>query len=104
MSAMTDTQLKGKVALVTGAERGMGEFIAKRLAQAGAAVAVSARTLDEGDHQFAGSVNTTAKAINDAGGIAAAFRADLGNHEDRVGLVPAVVQEFGPIDILVNNA
>ena len=101
---MTDTPLKGKVALVTGASRGIGEFVAKRLAQAGAAVAVSARTVDEGDHALAGSVNTTVQAINDAGGIAAAFRADLGNHEDRVGLVPAVMNEFGPIDILVNNA
>jgi NAD(P)-dependent dehydrogenase (short-subunit alcohol dehydrogenase family) len=99
-----DTPLKGRVALVTGASRGIGEFIAKRLAQAGAAVGVSARTLEEGDHQFAGSVNTTVKAINDSGGIAAAFRADLGKTEDRVGLVPAVMKEFGPIDILVNNA
>ncbi|HVV35797.1 MAG TPA: SDR family NAD(P)-dependent oxidoreductase [Acidimicrobiales bacterium] len=99
-----ETPLKGKVALVTGASRGIGEFIAKRLGAAGAAVAVSARTLEEGDHQFAGSVTTTVKAINDGGGIAAAFRADLGDHDDRHALVPAVVKEFGPIDILVNNA
>ena len=99
-----ETPLKGKVALVTGASRGIGEFIAKRLASAGAAVAVSARTLDEGDHQLTGSVNTTVKAINESGGIAAAFRADLGDHDDRHALVPAVMKEFGPIDILVNNA
>jgi NAD(P)-dependent dehydrogenase (short-subunit alcohol dehydrogenase family) len=99
-----ESPLKGKVALVTGASRGIGEFIAKRLAAAGAAVGVSARTLEEGDHQFAGSVTTTVNAINDAGGIAVAFKADLGSPEDRASLVPAVVKEFGPIDILVNNA
>ncbi len=101
---MNDQPLNGKVALVTGASRGIGEFIAKRLAAEGAAVGVSARTLEEGDHQFAGSVTTTVTAITDAGGIAAAFPADLGKPEDRAGLVPAVVKEFGPIDILVNNA
>jgi citronellol/citronellal dehydrogenase len=99
-----DTPLKGKVALVTGASRGIGEFIAKRLGAAGAAVGVSARTLEEGDHQFEGSVTSTVNAINEAGGIAAAFRADLGNPDDRHSLVAKVSKEFGPIDILVNNA
>ncbi len=101
---MSETPLKGKVALVTGASRGIGEFIARRLAQAGAAVGVAARTLEEGDHQFEGSVRRTVDEINAAGGIAAAFRADLGVEADRAALVPAVVREFGPIDILVNNA
>jgi NAD(P)-dependent dehydrogenase (short-subunit alcohol dehydrogenase family) len=96
--------LEGRVALVTGASRGIGEFIARRLADAGAAVAVAARTLEEGDHQFEGSVRRTVDEINAAGGIAAAFRADLGDAADRAELVPAVQGELGPIDILVNNA
>jgi NAD(P)-dependent dehydrogenase (short-subunit alcohol dehydrogenase family) len=92
------------VALVTGASRGIGEFIAKRLAREGIAVAVSARTLKEGDHQFEGSITKTVEDILDAGGTAAAFQADLGQAADRAGLVPAVEAELGPIDILVNNA
>ncbi len=96
--------LDGKVALVTGASRGIGEFIARRLAAAGAAVGVSARTLEEGDHQFEGSVVRTVNEIVGAGGVAAPFRADLGDAADRAGLVPAVEAELGPIDILVNNA
>lgn len=101
---MNDAPLEGRVAMVTGASRGIGEFIARRLARAGAAVAVVARTLEEGDHKFAGSVNTTVEQINASGGIAAAFQADLGRAADRAALVPAVLAALGPIDILVNNA
>jgi citronellol/citronellal dehydrogenase len=102
---MTPSQrLSGRVALVTGASRGIGEAIARRFASAGAAVAVTARTMDEGDHPFAGSINTTARAIRDAGGTAIAVRADLGRPEDRERLVATVEEELGHVDILVNNA
>jgi len=96
--------LSGRVALVTGASRGIGEAIAERFAAEGACVAVSARTLEEGDHRFAGSLSTTVAAIRERGGTAAAFRADLARAEDRRTLVEAVRAEFGPIDVLVNNA
>jgi citronellol/citronellal dehydrogenase len=100
----SDGKLEGKVAVVTGASRGIGEYIAKRFAAAGAAVAVSARTVEEGDHPFEGSVTTTVKAINDAGGSAVGIAADLAKQEDRKRLIDETERQLGPIDILVNNA
>src|SRR5262249_13798416 len=96
--------LDGRVALVTGASRGIGEAIALRLASAGAAVAVTARTVEEGDHPLPGSVTTTAKAITDSGGAAIAVSADLTSSGDRARVVDTVERELGPVDILVNNA
>jgi NAD(P)-dependent dehydrogenase (short-subunit alcohol dehydrogenase family) len=96
--------LDGKVALVTGASRGIGAAIARRLAAEGAAVAVSARTLNEGDSQFAGSIAETVAGIEAAGGRGIAVQADLSEPADRAGLIDQVVERLGPIDVLVNNA
>jgi len=96
--------LSGRVALVTGASRGIGEAIARRFAAEGALVGVTARTQAEGDHRFSGSLASTVTAIHGANGTAIAVPADLSRIEHRVRVVETVSNEFGPIDVLVNNA
>jgi citronellol/citronellal dehydrogenase len=97
--------LEGRVALVTGASRGIGAGIAQRLAAEGAAVAVTARTLDpEADAPLPGSLRETVATIEAAGGRALAVAADLAAADDRARVVPQVTAELGPVDILVNNA
>jgi NAD(P)-dependent dehydrogenase (short-subunit alcohol dehydrogenase family) len=97
-------RLDGRVALVTGASRGIGAAIAERFAAEGARVAVSARTATAGDHPLPGSIAETVTRIRDAGGTAEAFRADLSDPADRARLVIDVTAGVGDIDILVNNA
>ena len=96
--------LAGKVALITGASRGIGEAIARRYAMEGASVVVSARTVEEDDHVLPGTITATAQRIRDAGGQALAVRADLTQADDRRSLVEQAEATFGPVDILVNNA
>ncbi len=104
MPVNPDGLLAGKVAIITGASRGIGAAIARRYAMEGARVAVTARTLNEGDHPLEGSISRTAAHINDAGGQALAIQADIARAEDRERLVQETEAAFGPVDILVNNA
>ncbi len=96
--------MRGRVALVTGASRGIGEAIARRFAAEGAAVAVTARTRRDGDHPLSGSIAGTVAAIEEAGGRALGVAADLSKPEDRSRLIAEVEGELGPVDVLVNNA
>lgn len=100
-----DGALKGKIALVTGASRGIGEAIAVRLAMEGARVVCTARTAAQGDSRLPGTLHDTIARIRDAGGEAAFVKADLSSGADRERLVESAVAAFGgAIDILVNNA
>ena len=88
--------LQGRVALVTGAGRGIGRGIAVGLAAQGAKIACAARTRSQLDEAVA--------AIREAGGEGLAFELDMGDMDSLDRVVAAVLEEFGQIDILVNNA
>ena len=94
---------EGKVALVTGASRGLGKAIAQRLAAEGATVGITARTM-EPDPKYHGSLQQTLDEIVTAGGSAVAIQADLSKPEDRERLFAELAGRAGAPDILVNNA
>jgi 3-oxoacyl-[acyl-carrier protein] reductase len=89
--------LKGRVALVTGASRGIGRAIALKLARHGAAVIVNYR----GSHQSAQEV---VREIEAFGGEAVALGADVSNGEEVKKMIAEIKERFGRLDILVNNA
>ena len=96
MSVLDSFRLDGKVAVVTGANRGIGKAIAAALAEAGATVAIAARD----DERSAAA----AAEIRDRGGKAAPFHADVTSRSDLIALREAVSRDLGPVDVLVNNA
>jgi NAD(P)-dependent dehydrogenase (short-subunit alcohol dehydrogenase family) len=98
-------KLDGRVAIVTGASRGIGAEIATLFAREGARVVCAARTLNEGDHRLlSGSLSGTVGMIKQAGGLAIAVAMDVSNEEDCQQLVKTAQDMFGTVDILVNDA
>src|ERR1700693_3634170 len=96
--------LVGRRAVVTGASRGIGAGLAERLAAEGAAVAITARTVDQHDH-LAGSLNETLERCRRHGAEAVVIAADLSDPADRARIIPEAVAALGgPIEVLVNNA
>ena len=97
-------KLDGKVAVVTGASRGIGFEIAQLFAAEGAKVVCAARTLREGEHPLAGSLESTVREIIQRGGEAVASTVNISLPEDCDRLIQEARQAFGPVDVLVNNA
>lgn len=97
-------KLDGKVAIVTGASRGIGKATAQLFATEGAKVVCAARTLGEGEHILEGSLSTTVSEIKKAGGTALAVQTDVSSEESCAQLVETAKQAFGPVDVLVNDA
>lgn len=108
MSALQESlvplpDLAGQVAIVTGASRGIGKAIAQRLAEAGATVVVAAKSERSRD-LLPGSIHETVTEIEAAGGKAVAMRIDLRDEAQVEALVTQTLDQFGRIDLLVNNA
>ena len=96
--------LSGKVAVVTGASRGIGKGIALALASEGATVYVTGRTVTPGSSPLPGTVGETAAQCNSRGGTGVAVQVDHGRDDQVAALFEQVEREQGRLDILVNNA
>ncbi|GAA2855796.1 SDR family NAD(P)-dependent oxidoreductase [Nonomuraea rubra] len=110
---MIDTRLTGKVALITGANHGIGAATATALAAEGAAVFLTYKRLaplnepaypDTYDRVRAGTADDVVQRIREAGGTAQAAEADLSDPETPERLFDLAEKAFGPVEILVNNA
>jgi NAD(P)-dependent dehydrogenase (short-subunit alcohol dehydrogenase family) len=93
---MSDKKLHGKVALITGASKGLGKAMAVSLAAAGARIALVSRSVEK--------LNEAGRAVQDAGGDARVFQADVSEEEQVRKLERDVAGAFGKVDILINNA
>lgn len=94
--------LKDKVAIVTGASRGIGKAIAVAFAKEGAAVVAAARSQTEG--KIPGTIHQTIAEIHEAGGKGLAIGCDVSDENDVADMVGRTMEEYGRIDVLVNNA
>lgn len=97
-------ELAGRVAVVTGASRGIGRAIATRLASAGAHVVLAARSVDKPSEGFSGTIHDVADAIRAFGGKATPLGLDVADATSREAFVRACQEQLGTIDVLVNNA
>jgi len=93
---MSEKNLTGKVALITGASKGLGKAMALALGGAGAQMALVSRNLEQ--------LSETAKAVRAAGGAAEVFRADVTKEAEIEQLRKDVIARFGKLQILINNA
>ncbi|PZC41215.1 MAG: citronellol/citronellal dehydrogenase [Chloroflexi bacterium] len=96
--------LDGRVALVTGSSRGIGEYMALHFARAGAKVAIAARTTEVTDKRLPGTIYSVAESINKDGGEAIGVQMNMRDPESITAGVDETVDKLGGLDIVVNNA
>jgi NAD(P)-dependent dehydrogenase (short-subunit alcohol dehydrogenase family) len=97
-------KLEGKVAIITGASRGVGEYMAREFAKEGCNIVVAARTEEVKDPKLPGTIFSTADELSALGVRAIAVRCDVTDEDSVNAMVQRTLDEFGRIDILVNNA
>lgn len=97
-------KLAGKVAIITGASRGVGRFMAIEMAKEGCNIVVAARTEAETDPKLPGTIYSTAEELRELGVRALPVRTDVTDEVSVQAMVEETLREFGRIDILVNNA
>ncbi len=100
----TSFDFSGRVAIVTGASRGVGAALAVALARAGAAVACAARATDATPLPLPGTIDDTVRRCGAVGGRAIAVPTNLAKDDDVERMIATTVDTFGRLDILVNNA
>jgi len=93
---MSEKPLGGKVAVITGASKGLGKAMALELGAAGASLALVSRNLEQ--------LNGVARAVKDGGGVAQVFQADISEEDQVLKLEREVAEAFGRVNILINNA
>lgn len=98
------SRLAGKIAVITGASRGLGQYCSVAYAEQGATVVVAARTEQQTDPRMPGTIHETAKMVEAAGGEAFPVVCNVADPASVAAMVEAVLQRYGRIDILMTNA
>lgn len=101
---MAEGRLAGKVAIITGASRGLGQYCALGYAREGAKVVVAARTESEKDPNLPGTIHETVALVEEAGSEAIPVVCNVGDPASIEAMVTTTLQHFGRIDVLMNNA
>lgn len=101
---MTDGRLAGKVAIITGGSRGLGQYCAVGYGHEGAIVIVAARTEEARDPNLPGTIHQTAKLVEEAGGEALPVVCNVADQASIEAMVAEVIDRYGRVDILMNNA
>ena len=97
-------RLAGKVAIITGASRGLGQYCAVGYGREGAKVVIAARTETETDPRLPGTIYHTAKLVEEAGGEAFPVVCNVADYASVEAMVQQVLDKYGRVDILMNNA